>query len=103
MNRPHDFGVAMARRTDRDAGVAVEKNIAVGVFDPDARAAFSDELPIGARIRRRHKLMVSSDNREQGDPDLLKFCGAGALRSVYRLAVRLMPLFDRHDQGHAAA
>lgn len=24
-------------------------------------------------------LMVSSDNREQGDPDLLKFCGAGAL------------------------
>lgn len=24
-------------------------------------------------------LMVSGDNREQGDPDLLKFCGAGAL------------------------
>lgn len=24
-------------------------------------------------------LMVSSDNREQGDPDLLKYCGAGAL------------------------
>jgi formylglycine-generating enzyme required for sulfatase activity len=23
--------------------------------------------------------MVSSDNREQGDPDLLKYCGAGAL------------------------
>ena len=24
-------------------------------------------------------MMVSGDNREQGDPDLLKFCGAGAL------------------------
>ena len=24
-------------------------------------------------------LLVSADNREQGDPDLLKFCGAGAL------------------------
>ncbi len=24
-------------------------------------------------------LMVSTDNREQGDPDLMKFCGAGAL------------------------
>jgi sulfatase modifying factor 1 len=24
-------------------------------------------------------LMVSSDNREQGDPDLMKFCGAGAI------------------------
>ena len=24
-------------------------------------------------------LMVASDSRDQGDPDLLKFCGAGAL------------------------
>jgi formylglycine-generating enzyme required for sulfatase activity len=23
--------------------------------------------------------MVASDSREQGDPDLLKFCGAGAI------------------------
>ena len=24
-------------------------------------------------------MMVSGDNREQGDPDLMKFCGAGAM------------------------
>jgi formylglycine-generating enzyme len=24
-------------------------------------------------------MMVSGDNREQGDPDLMKFCGTGAL------------------------
>jgi sulfatase modifying factor 1 len=29
-------------------------------------------------------LMVSADNREQGDPDLLKFCGAGALSTQDR-------------------
>ena len=29
-------------------------------------------------------MMVSSDNREQGDPDLLKFCGAGALKVADR-------------------
>jgi formylglycine-generating enzyme len=38
-------------------------------------------------------IMVSSDNREQGDPDLLKFCGAGALsvndRENYAVLMRL--------------
>ncbi len=38
-------------------------------------------------------LMVSGDSREQGDPDLLKFCGSGALaledRDNYALAMRL--------------
>jgi formylglycine-generating enzyme len=29
-------------------------------------------------------LMVSADNREQGDPDLLRFCGAGALSAADR-------------------
>lgn len=29
-------------------------------------------------------LMISADNREQGDPDLLKFCGAGALSTADR-------------------
>jgi len=38
-------------------------------------------------------LMISGDSREQGDPDLLKFCGSGALsiedRENYALAMRL--------------
>ncbi|MEQ1880412.1 MAG: formylglycine-generating enzyme family protein [Burkholderiales bacterium] len=38
-------------------------------------------------------MMVSSDNREQGDPDLRKFCGAGALsvsdRENYAILMRI--------------
>jgi formylglycine-generating enzyme required for sulfatase activity len=38
-------------------------------------------------------LMISGDSREQGDPDILKFCGSGALslqdRENYALAMRL--------------
>jgi formylglycine-generating enzyme required for sulfatase activity len=41
-------------------------------------------------------LMVSGDSREQGDPDKLKFCGAGALalesRDDYAIAMRLAML-----------
>jgi sulfatase modifying factor 1 len=38
-------------------------------------------------------LMISGDSREQGDPDILKYCGSGALaledRENYALAMRL--------------
>ena len=38
-------------------------------------------------------LMISGDNRDQGDPDLLKFCGAGALstqdRENYAILMRV--------------
>jgi formylglycine-generating enzyme len=38
-------------------------------------------------------LMIAADSREQGDPDVLKFCGSGALaledRDNYALAMRL--------------
>lgn len=41
-------------------------------------------------------LMVSADNREQGDPDLLKFCGSGALsvgeRENYAVLMRVAML-----------
>jgi protein SCO1/2 len=41
-------------------------------------------------------LFVSADNREQGDPDLMKFCGAGALsiedRENYAVMMRLAML-----------
>ena len=41
-------------------------------------------------------LMISGDNRDQGDPDLLKFCGAGALstqdRENYAILMRIAML-----------
>lgn len=41
-------------------------------------------------------LMISGDNRDQGDPDLLKFCGAGALstqdRENYAVLMRVAML-----------
>lgn len=41
-------------------------------------------------------LLVSSDNREQGDPDLMRFCGAGALstqdRENYAVLMRIAML-----------
>jgi len=47
-----NFGMAMTRRAHGDARVAVEKNIAVDVFDPDAFAAFGDQLEVRPRIGR---------------------------------------------------
>lgn len=48
-------------------------------------------------------MLVSSDSREQGDPDNLKFCGAGALsmddRENYAILMRVAMLsaLDAHD------
>lgn len=43
-----------------------------------------------------NSLMVSGDNRDQGDPDLLRFCGAGALstsdRENYAILMRIAML-----------
>lgn len=48
-------------------------------------------------------LMVSADNREQGDPDMLKFCGAGALsmndRENYAILMRVALLSSLQAQG----
>jgi formylglycine-generating enzyme required for sulfatase activity len=45
-------------------------------------------------------LMVSNDNREQGDPDLARFCGAGALsmkdREHYAVLMRIAMLSALH-------
>jgi len=44
-------------------------------------------------VRDYSSLMVSGDSREQGDPDKLKFCGAGALsaqdRQNYPILMRI--------------
>ena len=41
-------------------------------------------------------MMISGDNREQGDPDLLKFCGTGALtfeqKENYAMLMRIATL-----------
>ena len=41
-------------------------------------------------------MMVSGDNREQGDPDLMKFCGSGALsmaqKEQYAVLMRIAML-----------
>lgn len=48
-------------------------------------------------------LMVSADNREQGDPDLMRFCGAGALsandRENYAVLMRVALLSSMSAAG----
>jgi sulfatase modifying factor 1 len=48
-------------------------------------------------------MLVSSDSREQGDPDSMRFCGAGALsmedRENYAILMRVAMLssLEAHD------
>jgi hypothetical protein len=58
-----DLGVAVARGADGDAGVAVEEDVAVGVFDPDAGGPLGDELVGRARVRGRDPLRVGLDDQ----------------------------------------
>src|SRR5437867_4149600 len=51
LNRGDDFGMTVSGRTHGDAGVAIEKKIAVNVLDPDARGAFGDKFECRAWIR----------------------------------------------------
>lgn len=48
-------------------------------------------------------LMISGDSRDQGDPDILRFCGTGALaletRDDYALAMRLAMLSSLQANG----
>jgi hypothetical protein len=39
LNCAHHFGVTMTSRTDGDTSVAIEKDIAVNVFDPNPKRA----------------------------------------------------------------
>jgi hypothetical protein len=42
--------MAVAGRAHSDAGVAIEKGVAVDVFHPNSLCAFGDKLERGARI-----------------------------------------------------
>ena len=61
LNRSNDFGMTVSGRTHGDAGVAIEKKIAVNILDPDARGAFGDEFECRARISRVNELRVRLD------------------------------------------
>ena len=52
----------MAGRANGDAGVAVEKNVAVRVGDPNAAGVVGDEFVIRPRIARRNVLRVGVDD-----------------------------------------
>src|SRR5262245_55990922 len=54
--------MAVAGRTDSHAGVTVEKNIAVHVFDPNAAGTFSDEFEGWPRVGWIHKFCVRFDD-----------------------------------------
>src|SRR6185503_12479169 len=53
---------AVTGRTDSYAGVAVEKNVAVHVFDPHAAGTFSDEFEGWARVGWVYKLCIRFDD-----------------------------------------
>src|SRR5688500_8142650 len=54
--------MAVSRRTDGDAGIAVEKNVAVDVFNPDSAGALGDEFKGRPRVGRINKLCVGFDD-----------------------------------------
>src|SRR2546423_11446128 len=58
LNRFNNLRVAMTRRADGNASVAIQKDVAVNVCDPDALAPLCNELERWARVRRVHPLRV---------------------------------------------
>ena len=59
----HDFGMAMAGRTNGDTGVAVKENVAVNVLHPHPLGAFGDQFEGRARISRINELSIGCDYR----------------------------------------
>ena len=58
LDRFDDLGMAMSGGTHCNAGVAVEKNVAVNVFNPDPFSAFGDEFKGRPRVGRGNELCV---------------------------------------------
>ena len=99
---------ADATRTDARADPAWREHILAWYARPSTEAL----APVGGEanvygVRDLHglvwewvddfnALLVSADNREQGDPDLLRFCGAGAItlqdRENYAVLMRIAML-----------
>src|SRR5688572_4624933 len=51
LNRTHNFRVTMSRGANGDARIAVEKDVAVNVFNPDALSTFRHQFEVRSRIR----------------------------------------------------
>src|SRR6185369_1034203 len=62
LDRFDDLRMAVPRRTDRDARVAVEKNIPVNIFDPNSTGALGDEFKERAGIRGVNKPGIRFDD-----------------------------------------
>src|SRR6266446_8824273 len=62
LNCAHHFRMAMARRTDRNSGVAIEENVSIDIFYPNSPRAFGNELEGRSGIRRGNELCIRLDN-----------------------------------------
>src|SRR5437879_5520976 len=54
--------MAMARRANRNARIAIKEYITVHILDPYSAGSFGHQLKCRARIRRRDELPVFSDD-----------------------------------------
>jgi hypothetical protein len=62
LNCSDDFGVAVAGRTNGDAGVAVEEDVSVNIFDPHAAGPVGYEFECRPWISRVNVFVVGFDN-----------------------------------------
>jgi hypothetical protein len=63
LNSLDDFRVAVSGRTNRDPGVAIQKDIAVNILNPDTLGTFSHQFERGSRVGRINVLGISLDDR----------------------------------------
>jgi formylglycine-generating enzyme required for sulfatase activity len=75
----------------------------VGLQPPNVYGVHDMHGLIWEWVEDFNALMLSGDSRDQGDPDILKFCGTGALalenRDDYALAMRLAMLSSLPASG----
>ncbi len=68
----------------------------VGIGQPNIHGVYDMQALVWEWVQDFGGMMVSPDNREQGDPDLRKFCGSGALsmtkRDNYAVLMRIAML-----------
>jgi hypothetical protein len=54
--------MAVARRADSHSGIAIKKDIAIDVFNPNALGALGNKFERWSRIRWRNKLCVGRND-----------------------------------------
>jgi hypothetical protein len=58
----HDFGMAVSRRTDGDASIAIKEDISVNVMNPNSLGKVGNQFERRSWIRRSNKFGVCFDN-----------------------------------------